>query len=308
MCKRTGINASDADESGADASRHALSIVAFMRSRLRMADGWFKTINRVHRYYVRVKKNFQRNVKVLGGPSAPPGPLSIREGGIGGGLEEFKMIEATLKEFGTLEDHDVEMTDAHEPEPSKAESSADAASIGVKSESQHGQERFHDSGPVRHDQWNAINSGPDISQHSEPTPATNGSYYGVPTPGATSPGTTGPIYRPSYSGSSQASPVVSPAFGQHQIPQYLPPQASAPKMQVSVSLQHQMQAPPPPLPPPMTAEQTEAWLQNLDTAFTGDDLSAFVEGKDWQTWVNEANKSPRSSGWLSTIWLGTLQS
>jgi hypothetical protein len=304
MCKRSGMNASHEDDSGSNASRHALSIVAFMRRRLKMADGWFRTINRVHRYYVRVKKDFQKNVRVLAGPSAPPGPLSIREGGIGGGLEEFKMIEATLKEFETLEDHDVEMIDVHEPEASKAGSSADAASIGigVKSEIHHAQERQQDSGPVRYDQWNAINSGPGANQHSEAVSTTNGSYYDISTPGTTSPVASASIYRPSYSGSNQASPMALPAFGQ-KLPLYPPQQATGSSIQVSVSVQNQMQAPPPPLPPPMTAEETDAWLRSLDTAFTGDDLSAFVEGTDWRTWVMDRSISQPIS-WLSTIWTG----
>jgi hypothetical protein len=264
-----------------------------------MADGWFKTISRVHRYYVRVKKDYQRNVKVLGGPSAPPGPLSIREGGIGGALEDFKMIEAILKEFGGPSDHDVEMTDAHEQETSKAGSSTDAASIGVKNEIQHGR----DGAPARYDQWNAINSGAGAGQYNEVLPASNGSYHGVLTPGTTSPSTTAPVYRPS---SGQASPMVSPAFGQHQLPSYPPQPTTGPALQASVSLQQQMQAPPPPLPAPMTAEQTEVWLRSLNTAFTGDDLSAFVEGRDWQTWVNEPYMSSRTDSWLRTIWTGPL--
>lgn len=306
MCKKTGPNAAAADEAGASASRNALSIIASMRRRLRMADGWFKTINRVHRYYVRVKKDFQRNVHVLGGPSAPPGPLSIREGGIGGGLEEFKMIEATLKEFGSLDDQDVEMTDAHEPELGRAESSLDAASTGVKSEIQYGQEKANELGTIRYDQWNAINSGAGLSQHTESVPTTNGSYHGIRTPSAASPSAATPVYRRAPGSGEHTSPMPSPAVRQHQLPPFPPHQTVVPAMQASATLQHQMQAAPPLLSPPMTAEQTEAWLRNLDTAFTGDDLSAFVDGRDWQTWVNEMNTTVQAGSWLNTVWSNPL--
>jgi hypothetical protein len=286
MCKRSSVDAPTEDESGANASRHALSMVAFMKRRLRMADTWFKTINRVHRYYVRIKKDFQRNVRALGGPRAPPGPLSIREGGIGGGLAEFKMLEATLKEFGNLDDHDVEMMDAHEAVADRG-SSADAASTVEKSEHPPGQERPQEP-PSRFDSWKAINTA------TETKLGTNGSSYTLPPLGSIS--STLPTHRPHPSSGSHISPQTSPAFGQNQLPPFPPHQIPQPD-QASLGG--------PQLPPiPMTAEQTEAWLQTLDTAFTGDDLSAFIEGTGWQAWSDQGASSTLSPGWLSTIWAG----
>ncbi|KIV98897.1 uncharacterized protein PV09_09343 [Verruconis gallopava] len=307
MCKKNATDAPGEDDAGATASRNALSVIAFMRRRLKMADGWFKTINRVHRYYVRVKKDFLRNVRVLGGPSTAPGPLSIREGGVGGGLEEFRMIEATLRELGTSDDHDVEMTDAHDPEASKADSSVDAASVGVKSEHQLGSDKHVEKSSVRTDQWNAINASSGPIQAGNAQPTSEGSHHGAQSSTTTSPATTTAPYRPSYNGSSQTASVVSPGYSKHQIPPYqAKPAVTGPAIQASVTLQNQIQAPALPPPPTMTAEQTDAWLRSLDTAFAGDDLTAFVEGLDLRPWAEEAGKSLRSGSWLTTVWTGPV--
>ena len=275
MCKKTGAMDTREDISGAEASRHALSIIASIKRRLRMADGWFKTINRVHRYYVRVKKDFQQNIRVLGGPSAPPGPLSIREDGIGGGLEEFKMIEATLQEFGSLEDLDVEMRDMQEQDTSRAESSADVASTGVKSEGMQMRDERREPLPQRFDQWKAINAAP--AHGSAPS--------GLPL-APTSPTA---VTQPNYAS------VMGPTLP------VMPPRASLPSL-AELTGSPRAAAQPLQSPPPMTAEQTESWLRSLDIPFSGDDLNAFVDGLDWQAWSRDAADTAPPSGWLSTIW------
>lgn len=234
---------------------------------------------------------------VLGGPSTSPGPLSIKEGGAGGGLQEFQMIEATLQEFGSLEDADVEMTDAHEQGEGKAGSSMSVKSVGY---GMHGD--TPESGHVRHDRWNAINSVSGLAQSVEGVPTTNGYQQSVRTPSTTSPAATAPIYRSQY-GNATTSPLISPPFAQGQLPLYPPHQHAGQALQASASLQMQMQAPP---QPPMTAEQTDAWLIGLDTPFGGDDLTAFVEGKDWQSWALEAQRPFGVGGWLSDIWTGNM--
>ncbi|KAI9821817.1 MAG: hypothetical protein M1827_002399 [Pycnora praestabilis] len=159
------------DDCGVEAARRALEIIGQMRTRLKMADGWFRTIRRMHQYFIKMKRDYRRNSKTLtsstfeseGSPSAIR-QLSLREGGIGGGLAEYKLLEKTLKEFGSLEDDDEDyaMPDVGEVGKSKAPlgadetSASDAGSATVKSEAMDGVEGGGDSVAQR-DQWNAIN-------------------------------------------------------------------------------------------------------------------------------------------------------
>ncbi|KAK5160818.1 hypothetical protein LTR16_012343, partial [Cryomyces antarcticus] len=124
MCKAAGTalgmghrgNANDGP--GAEAARKALEMIGQMRRRLKMADGWFRTIRRMHHYYIRMKKDYRKNTLadngVSGGRDESPEHhrrLSLREGGPGGGLEGYKLLEKTLKDLGSLEDEDLEMVD-----------------------------------------------------------------------------------------------------------------------------------------------------------------------------------------------------
>ncbi|KAF2460968.1 fungal-specific transcription factor domain-containing protein [Lineolata rhizophorae] len=159
---------------GSEAARKALEIVGQMRRRLQMADGWFKTIERCHKYYMRMIKDFERNSRALETSSMSSGGetaegqarhLSLREGGLGGGLAEYKLLEKTLKEFGTLEDEDVEMENAPGAEtgvPRARQRTGDevseVGSAGVKSEAMDVHDGTPDSAGLRQERWNAINS------------------------------------------------------------------------------------------------------------------------------------------------------
>lgn len=299
------------DDSGAIASRQALRLIGTMRKRLRMADGWFRTINRVHRYFIRIKKDFQRHARVLVEARAIHDfniPANLRESVSGGAVEESKMIENALKEFSTLEDEDQEMTDAHDLGESAHAGSSDAASTGVKSEGYGRQERTPESGPVRQDRWNAINSfGPGPQAAPEPN-ISNGAqagYYPTPMSGMANapPSSTHHANYHQRVGTNLASPPLnSPkSFGAGQFPPHPPQQASEPTMQAHINLQSQMHAPPTP-GPTLSAEQATEWLNSIDTRFTADDVTAFVEGKDWQEWATGAAGPIGVGGWLSKLW------
>jgi len=111
------------DRSGYEAVRKAMEILGQMRPKLTMADGWFRTVHRMYEYYRHIKRDYKKNVAALesSADSSDASPtstrhLSLREGGVGGGLDEFKLLERTLHDFGNLEDHDVEMVEAeHRP-------------------------------------------------------------------------------------------------------------------------------------------------------------------------------------------------
>lgn len=295
------------DDSGAVAARQALRLIGMMRNRLRMADGWFRTISRVHRYFIRIKKDFQRNSRGLieaRSINEQNIPVNLRNGSQGGGLVESKMIDMALKEFGSLEDEDMEMADAPDLGESGHAGSSDAASTGVKSESYGIQERTPESGPVRQDRWNAINSfgpGPQAMDTSAPNGAPAG-YYSTPVSNAAIP-TANQANHHQRVGSNVASPLLSPptTFGPGQFPPHPPQQTSESTLQAHVSLQQQMHAQPAPAPP-LGPEQAEGWLNSIDTRFTADDVTAFVEGKDWQEWANGAAGPLGVGGWLSKLW------
>lgn len=303
LCKKPGST----DSSGFETARKAVEILGHMRRTLRMADGWLKTISRIHRYFKRIKQEFDRNSKHMNQPSGQPSPhegvfLSVRDGGFGGGLEEYKVFERTLRDFGSLEDDDTEMTDAPEYESGRAGSSV--ASIGVKSEGMRMHESSPDSAAARPDRWNAINNSAAVTHPIEPT--TNGAGIAHYQPPTMPSGTTTPSQPTSFppnpysNASNHTSPLVSPAtYGQGNFPQYPTQQANVLHGRHHLaSVQAQLQAPPPTLPA-WTPEMRDAWLNNLDTSFTGDDIAAFVEGR--------TPSSPGHPGWLTTVWAGYSQ-
>ena len=66
MCTKAGPEAQGqaqpvktGESKGFAAARKALEMVGQMRPRLQMADGWFKTINRCHKYMRRMKSDWQ---------------------------------------------------------------------------------------------------------------------------------------------------------------------------------------------------------------------------------------------------------
>ncbi|KAH0551142.1 hypothetical protein GP486_007521, partial [Trichoglossum hirsutum] len=154
---------------GAEEASRAVEILGHMRPRLKMADGWFRTIKRVHNYYVKIKKDYHRNTKALAAASETdkspevPRNLTLREGGGGGGLEVYKLLEKTLKEFGSMEDDDdTDMPDV-EAEEERAESDvgrSNTASAAVKSETVEGAEGRVDAERTAsgRERWIAINS------------------------------------------------------------------------------------------------------------------------------------------------------
>lgn len=53
----------------------------------------------------------------------------------------------------------------------------------------------------------------------------------------------------------------------------------------------------------LDSDAKEAWLNNLNTRLSGDDVAAFVDGSSWEDWAAKAgNGDRRVRGWLSTVW------
>jgi hypothetical protein len=181
----------------------------------------------------------------------------------------------------------------------------------MKSEGYGLQDRIPDSGLVRQDRWNAINNNTPGLHTSEPT--TNGTSTAYAPTSTTPSHSTSPTTsygthpgQQQFATSTATSPLMSPPpHTQGQFPPHLPTQPPGMAQQASITLQQQLQ-PSRIAPSPMTAEQTEAWLQSLETRFGGDDVTAFVEGIDWQDWAIGAaglpGGPPGIGGWLSTVW------
>ncbi|PKY02989.1 hypothetical protein P168DRAFT_297892 [Aspergillus campestris IBT 28561] len=85
-----------------------LDLLRRMRPRLRMARGWFRTVNRLHSYFAKVRRDVRRHTRRpdggLAADDAGPDGRPVREGGAGGGLDEFRLIEKLFLDFGTIED------------------------------------------------------------------------------------------------------------------------------------------------------------------------------------------------------------
>ncbi|SMR58755.1 unnamed protein product [Zymoseptoria tritici ST99CH_1E4] len=190
MCTRpessdTPSNSKQSESKGFEAARKALEMIGQMRSKLQMADGWFKTINRMHKYFRKLKSDYRKSAQAMESSSEGDSPvstrhLSLREGGTGGGLDEFKLLERTLHEFGNLEDEDVEMTDGHGDSSRPLDAVYDDSSAGstVKSE-EPGDRVAPTSGLVRPDSgaWSAINAAPSASAGAASTAASVNGHF-----------------------------------------------------------------------------------------------------------------------------------
>lgn len=293
---------------GAEAARKALEMIGQMRPRLKMADGWFKTIRRTHLYYMRIKKDFRRNVKALSAQgdfnalSALQKQLSLREGGSGGGAEEFKLIERTLKDFGALEDEDLEMTDAHAEEFDDNRTGGDRMTDTGSP----------DSGNVKQQGWATINTVASGHRASDAgissAPGVNGYVQhqhqksGFSTPGLSTGLSTSPTGQ-SLSASENTGYAGHVPLGQGGTMGFASVEDAR---NASHNLQRQINAQRAQglaEPPAMnwTPEMELQWLDSLETRFSGDDIAAFVEGNEWQDWAGVA-AAQQQPGWLSTVW------
>ncbi|KAA8649904.1 hypothetical protein EYZ11_001164 [Aspergillus tanneri] len=156
----------DRNHQGQAQARKALDILRDMRARLRMARGWFRTLNRLHSYFTKVKRDFRRHSRKSdmmadAADAHANGVRPVREGGAGGGLEEFKLIEKLFLDFGAIED---QLPDGAADEDGAAVASdratnlSDAGSNAVRSETGDAGEPPMDGAGGRRESWVPINS------------------------------------------------------------------------------------------------------------------------------------------------------
>ncbi|TKA74229.1 hypothetical protein B0A49_02028 [Cryomyces minteri] len=352
MCKAAGTasgmghQGNTNDGRGAEAARKALEMIGQMRRRLKMAEGWFQTIRRMHLYYIGMKKDYRKNALANNGVSSgrDESPeqhrrLSLREGGPGGGLEGYKLLEKTLKDLGSLEDEDLEMVDVSAIDDERG---GEGNTDGSEDEGKDLMDGTPDNA-IRQERWNAINT---VAAAAASTPMPNGgdtshSHRGM-LASSISPKQQSHVgsFRPAYpSYGEQTAPSAGPASSSYLSRQNTTPVASTQYERSPHSHSHnrnhtsaplpyglgplqgihayasaqspslqQAQQPPPQAsaPPPNQAHwpqmSKEEWLNNLDTRLGSDDLAAFVAGSSWEDWRGEAGAATGPDpGWLRTI-------
>ncbi|KAF7595108.1 hypothetical protein BBP40_007312 [Aspergillus hancockii] len=231
----------DGNQQGQTQTRKALDILREMRARLKMARGWFRTLNRLHSYFSKVKQEFRRHSRKF--DSFPDildiqtnGTRPVREGGAGGGLEEFKLLEKLFLEFGSIEDQLPENTadeDGVAGVSDRATNLSDAGSNAVRSDPGDLVEVSLDGAGGRRESWVPVNN------QGLPLPGPDGERRpSLPLPPSRSLQSQSPFSLPSlqhhpdgplYNNSSPTLPAIGPAgsFG-------APPSTSATSSQYNL--------------------------------------------------------------------------
>ncbi|KAH8434880.1 putative C6 transcription factor [Aspergillus melleus] len=156
----------DRNHQGQAQARKSLDVLRDMRTRLKMARGWFRTLNRLHSYFSKVKRDFRRHSRRL--DMMPElvdahvnGVRPVRDGGAGGGLEEFKLLEKLFLDFGSIEDQlpdGAAEEDAAAIASDRATNLSDAGSNAVRSEAGEAGEPPLDGAGGRRESWIPVNS------------------------------------------------------------------------------------------------------------------------------------------------------
>jgi hypothetical protein len=322
-------------------SRRALEILRETRPRLKMAAGWFRTLNRLHSYFQKVKRDFRRNSRK---DMLPPDALDygngiirpVREGGPGAGLEEFKLLEKLFLEFGTFEDQLPEGS-GNEEDGDRMTNVSDAGSNHVRSDpGDMGEGGPLDGAGGRRESWVPVNSpglplpGPDGERRpSLPLPPTmalqsqspyslpamqhhpDSHYPNVSPPSLPSIPHTSPYGIPPTSATAPGTrlqPIGSWAPSRSPVPpppytQSLPPISTA-------APTHHLQMLPPPgsvghpgASPPVTVDSMDTFNSLWATSLGGDDVLAFLDGSEYtQLPGTMPSEVGVPAGWLNTVW------
>lgn len=317
-------------------ARKAIDIILEMRPRLKMTVGWFRTLNRLNSYFSKVKRDFRRHSRksdMMPDHVDPHtnGIRPIREGGSGGGLEEFKLLEKLFLDFGSIEDQLPESPGEDPVTVDRATNISDSGSNAVKSESE-ALESPLDGAGGRRESWIPINSPgmPPPDRERRPSlplpparPLQTQSPFSLPSlqrPDGSLFNTSSPPSLPSlgpavsYPATSQASSQYVTASNRLQplnswvTNRQPPPPYSQALPSINAATSHGM----PFLPPPGSVSHPAASPPALDsgdqmwsTSLGGDDVLAFLEGSEWDR-TSMTTMSPSEvgvpAGWLSTVW------
>ena len=156
----------------------AVSTLNNMKQRNKMARNWCNWIDRMHSYFEGIKRDHDLAIRALPGPSsehqkrlAEAKGKSLREGGYGGGLEEYKLLERELKDFGPSLDHD------HYQDSPAVVSRGTTRPPNLKSERTPESRTSTTEGG-----WAAVNAAPTQAQNTEQQDENHRSSYGGPGP------------------------------------------------------------------------------------------------------------------------------
>ncbi|KAL4964657.1 putative C6 transcription factor [Aspergillus stella-maris] len=325
------------DQQGQVQTRKALDILREMRPRLKMAAGWFRTLNRLHTYFSKVKREFRRNSRR---DMLPPeaidhnGIRPVREGGAGGGLEEFKLLEKLFLDYGIIDDQLPEA--GSEEDGDRATNISETGSNHIRSDPGDLGDGSMDGAGGRRESWVPVNS-PGL-----PLPGIDGERRpSLPLPPSRSLQSQSPFSLPSlqhhpessqYNSSSPTLPSIAPSSAYGGMPNTSTP-ASASRLQPINSWLNSRSQPPAPTPystslPPISAAApahhlpmlpppgsvghpgasppaTIDGMDNLNslwsTSLAGDDVLAFLEGVEYVQSPSPV-LSEGTMGWLHTVW------
>lgn len=206
--------------------RKAIDILAEMRPRLKLGSGWFRTIHRLHSYFLRAKKEHKRSSRGTDMPYSSEIGANGKTG-FNGSNDEFKLLDKLLTSLGSKEDQATEVN-GYEDEGQATHASAaeqgavsDTASNAVKSESGNDLESNPGAG-ARRGSWVPVNNspGPSLQQPKEGEPL-------PPMPR--------PVESDRWSNLSAPAPTYPLPSMQPHPQQGLPPSSAAATLQPSIS-------------------------------------------------------------------------
>jgi hypothetical protein len=162
--KESNVEFRDGGETVKGATSLAIKTLTEMSSRLKMASGWSKTIKRMNAYFAGIIQDYDRNssplhqknhLKSLSGERM----LSLREGGSGGGLEEYKFLEKELNDFGSIEEEERHSTPtASDMTESRASTSGPVMAPNIKAELMQAVDHLPAGRSASEGTWAAVNN------------------------------------------------------------------------------------------------------------------------------------------------------
>jgi hypothetical protein len=307
----------------------AVRTLTQMSSKMKMAYGWSKTIKRMHEYFVGIIKDHRRSLLDTSSldhqSRAPAGQrkLSLREGGRGGGLEEYKLLEKELKEFGTIEEDESNSTPPiSETTGSRASTAARSMSMtpNIKPEPMQGLDR-HAAGRLTSDgSWAAVNntSSNGVDEAGRPVPF---SMYG-PAQGPTVTADTvyfqthhrpkGPTSAPPSLTGAQSSPSdLNSSFGPAEHINTSAPatnvyaHSSHPAVYHSNMQQQHMARQNDPWPPHAhmhTPIQPSYMKTHGGVILGGSQIAGFSDGLPFDMWATDGDASYSQTDFMETLW------
>ncbi|KAK7903801.1 hypothetical protein LTR67_001821 [Exophiala xenobiotica] len=308
---------------GAQAAQDALDMIRNMRSRLRMASGWFKTLGFVQNYYARLVQDYHRNT--TNGQHRKEGSVSgafsclVREGGPGGGLGEFELFERVLIDFGKLEDtddYDLEDSTGDEYIPPEKVGNV-GTSRGIRTENAAGM-TFPPT------EWSKTPENAIMECHS----GDKGTGAPGPEKAASKKTSSAHPYPQNAPCRDYSDIILRPQILSPSIQELCDPSLATPRERQHGPIPSSPGAPPIEVPfqgcgdtylvsrPPPTEQSSQhlEWnsetevqpspmgFENLPSNLSGNDIAAFVDGSTWEEWDALNDNRNEKQNWLQMAW------